>query len=119
VRAIAAAPAGLRLVVVGEGSMRETLERLAADLGASERVVFAGSAHSDDLLDLYAGALAVVYVPFLQTAFETTALTPTQLGVSTGLAAVVLVVVEIELSPRAVTGTAIADMLRRKGYEGP
>lgn len=64
VRAIAAAPAGLRLVVVGEGSMRETLERLAADLGASERVVFAGSAHSDDLLDLYAGALAVVYVPF-------------------------------------------------------
>jgi Ca2+-transporting ATPase len=44
--------------------------------------------------------LAVVYVPFLQTAFETTALTPTQLGVSTGLAAVVLFVVEIEKAVR-------------------
>lgn len=40
--------------------------------------------------------LAVVYVPFLQTAFETVALTPTQLGVSIALAAVVLVVVEVE-----------------------
>jgi P-type Ca2+ transporter type 2C len=44
--------------------------------------------------------LAVIYVPFLQTAFETTALTPTQLGVSTVLAAVVLVVVEIEKAMR-------------------
>jgi Ca2+-transporting ATPase len=44
--------------------------------------------------------LAVVYVPFLQTAFETTALTPTQLGMSIGLAAVVLLVVEIEKAVR-------------------
>ena len=30
-----------------------------------------------------------------------------------------LIVVDVEISPRRVTGTDLAPMLRRKGYEGP
>jgi len=36
-----------------------------------------------------------------------------------GETAEALIIVEIELTPRTVTGTAIAGMLSRKGYEGP
>jgi glycosyltransferase involved in cell wall biosynthesis len=39
-------------------------ERAAAESGAADRIVFAGSPDSDELVRLYAGALAVVYVPF-------------------------------------------------------
>ncbi len=64
VRAMSGAPPGLRLIVVGEGSMRAQLERLAADVGGAERVVFAGNPTASELVELYAGALAVIYVPF-------------------------------------------------------
>lgn len=64
VRAIGAVPPPLRLVVVGEGAMRPALEHAVRELGAAERVVFTGSASGDALVDLYAGALAVVYAPF-------------------------------------------------------
>jgi glycosyltransferase involved in cell wall biosynthesis len=37
---------------------------VAADAGVADRVVFAGTPASDALIDLYAGALAVIYVPF-------------------------------------------------------
>lgn len=64
VLAIAAAPRPLRLVVVGAGSEREALEQMAADLHAADRVAFTRRASGDDLVNLYAGALAVVYAPF-------------------------------------------------------
>jgi glycosyltransferase involved in cell wall biosynthesis len=64
VRALSHAPAGVRLVLVGDGTQQPTLEAMARDAGVSSRVVFAGSAEPDRLLELYSGALAVVYVPF-------------------------------------------------------
>jgi glycosyltransferase involved in cell wall biosynthesis len=36
----------------------------AADGGGADRVAFLGAVSDDELLDLYAGALAVVYAPF-------------------------------------------------------
>ncbi len=64
IRALAHAPASVRLIVVGEGSQRQPLEDLARDAGVIRRVVFAGAVAPEELLPLYSGALAVVYVPF-------------------------------------------------------
>jgi glycosyltransferase involved in cell wall biosynthesis len=64
VQAMAQAPPGLSLVVVGEGSQRRRIEQMAVTLGVDDRVQFAGAVSDDDLVTLYAGALAVAYVPF-------------------------------------------------------
>jgi glycosyltransferase involved in cell wall biosynthesis len=64
IRAMAHVPPPLRLIVVGEGSHRAAAGRAAAAAGVADRVVFAGSATGDDLVRLYADALAVVYAPF-------------------------------------------------------
>lgn len=64
IRALAAGPPGLRLLVAGTGTQRETFERLAADLGLGARVQFLGEIDDETLIDLYAGALAVMYPPF-------------------------------------------------------
>lgn len=64
VRALTHAPAGVRLVLVGDGTQRPLLDVIVRDAGLSNRVVFAGAAAPDQLLDLYSGALGVVYVPF-------------------------------------------------------
>ena len=64
VRALAHVPPPARLVVVGEGSEREATERAAAEAGVASRVVFAGAVGGDELVALYAGALAVIYAPF-------------------------------------------------------
>ncbi|MEI6668426.1 MAG: glycosyltransferase family 4 protein [Acidobacteriota bacterium] len=64
IRAIAATPAPTRLVIAGTGTQDEALRRLAAKLGVADRVEFAGAVDDDDLLRLYAGALAVLYAPF-------------------------------------------------------
>jgi glycosyltransferase involved in cell wall biosynthesis len=64
VRAIAHAPAAVRLIVVGDGSEREHLERLAADLGVGNRITFERAPDDTRLAALYAGALAVIYTPF-------------------------------------------------------
>ena len=53
-----------RLVVVGTGSQRDALEKLAVTLEISDRLRFVGQADEAELLDLYAGALAVVYAPY-------------------------------------------------------
>jgi glycosyltransferase involved in cell wall biosynthesis len=53
-----------RLVIVGEGTQDANLRRLADQLGLGDRVAFAGSVSDDRLLELYAGALGVVYAPF-------------------------------------------------------
>jgi glycosyltransferase involved in cell wall biosynthesis len=54
----------VRLVVVGDGSHRKATEELAVSLGLSDRVQFAGSVGEQGLIDLYKGALAVVFTPF-------------------------------------------------------
>jgi glycosyltransferase involved in cell wall biosynthesis len=63
-RAMAQLASPRRLVVVGEGTQDANLRRLAEELGLGDRVEFAGSVSDDRLLELYAGALGVVYVPF-------------------------------------------------------
>ena len=64
VRAIAKVPGRLRLVIAGDGTQRANVERAAADAGVTDRVTFLGTVEDDQLIDLYAGALAVVYPPF-------------------------------------------------------
>ena len=64
IRALAHVPPPTRLIVVGQGSQREIAERTAMETGVGDRVVFAGNATGEQLVDLYAGALAVVYAPF-------------------------------------------------------
>ena len=63
VRAMRAVRRPVRLVVVGEGSERAALERLAAELEVADRVEFRGRVEDGALAALYAGALAVVFVP--------------------------------------------------------
>jgi glycosyltransferase involved in cell wall biosynthesis len=64
VRALARVNAPVRLVVAGDGTQRGNTERLAHECGVSDRVDFLGAVTDETLLDLYAGALAVVYAPF-------------------------------------------------------
>ena len=64
VRALAHTDRGVRLVVVGEGPLREPLERVAAEAGVADRVTWTGAIDQRALVDLYAGALAVVFPPF-------------------------------------------------------
>ena len=64
IEAMAHAPSGLRLLIVGEGTQREALEALAGRLGIDDRVAFLGTVDDETLLRLYAGARAVVYVPY-------------------------------------------------------
>ena len=52
------------LVVVGDGSHRQDLEHRAATVGVSDRLTFLGQVDDTKLVELYAGALAVVYAPF-------------------------------------------------------
>jgi glycosyltransferase involved in cell wall biosynthesis len=64
VRAMALVDEGLQLVIAGDGTQRENVERVADELGVSDRVSFLGTVDDEQLLDLYADALAVAYPPF-------------------------------------------------------
>jgi glycosyltransferase involved in cell wall biosynthesis len=64
VRAMQRVDRPIRLIVVGEGTQRARTEELAASLGVADRVDFAGSVGEQGLIDLYKGALAVIYSPF-------------------------------------------------------
>jgi glycosyltransferase involved in cell wall biosynthesis len=57
-------PASLSLVVAGTGTHRESLEALASSLGLGPRVRFLGEVTDEQVLELYAGALAVVFPPY-------------------------------------------------------
>ena len=54
----------LRLLVVGEGPHRGLFEAVAEECGLNDRVEFVGRVSDETLLELYAGALAVVFVPY-------------------------------------------------------
>ena len=56
--------AGVRLVVVGDGTQREALEELAERRGVGGRVKFLGVVDDASLVQLYEGALGVAYVPY-------------------------------------------------------
>jgi glycosyltransferase involved in cell wall biosynthesis len=55
---------GVRLIVVGEGPLRRPLEEIAHDVDVADRVMWAGSVDDRQLVELYAGALAVVFPPY-------------------------------------------------------
>jgi glycosyltransferase involved in cell wall biosynthesis len=57
-------PPPLKLIIAGDGSQRAAAERAVAEHGLHDRVAFTGAIGGDELINLYAGALAVVYAPF-------------------------------------------------------
>ena len=64
IRALAHTDRRLRLIVAGDGPLREPLEGAAARAGVADRVTWAGRVTDQQLVALYAGALAVVFPPF-------------------------------------------------------
>lgn len=64
VRAMPYVDRPVRLVMVGEGTQRQRTEELAESLGVSDRIQFAGAVDEQILVELYKGALAIVYTPF-------------------------------------------------------
>ena len=63
-RALAQAGGPPGLVIVGEGTQEANLRRLAEELALGGRVRFEGAVGDERLLELYGGALGVVYAPF-------------------------------------------------------
>jgi len=64
IRAMARLDRRWRLVIVGEGPLREQLQATAAVEDVADRVTFTGAIGDDALVELYAGAAAVVFPPF-------------------------------------------------------
>jgi glycosyltransferase involved in cell wall biosynthesis len=64
IRALAHVDKRFRLVVVGDGPLRRDLEGIASSAGVAARVTFAGSVDEPALVNLYAGAAAVVFPPY-------------------------------------------------------
>lgn len=64
VAAMAHLPGSLRLVIVGDGSQRRALQRLAEEAGVASRIDWLGAVDDEQLIPLYRDALALVYVPF-------------------------------------------------------
>jgi glycosyltransferase involved in cell wall biosynthesis len=64
VRAMAHVDEPISLVVAGDGTQRANVERVALECGVDGRVRFLGSTDDETLLELYAGALAVLYPPY-------------------------------------------------------
>ena len=63
IRAMLHVPQSLSLVVAGTGTHADALKTLTDSLGLTSRVRFLGEVRDDDLIELYAGALAVVFPP--------------------------------------------------------
>jgi glycosyltransferase involved in cell wall biosynthesis len=64
IRALARVDRPWRLVIVGDGPLRQQLEEVAATEGVADRVTFTGAIEEAALVDLYAGACAVVFPPY-------------------------------------------------------
>ena len=64
IRAMASVDPPTRLIIAGDGTQRQNAERAAEEAGLAARITFLGSVGDDDLIGLYANALAVIYPPF-------------------------------------------------------
>jgi len=64
IKAMAHVDRPLSLVLAGDGTERQNLEALAGRLGVGDRVRFLGAVPDDELIELYADAAVVAYVPF-------------------------------------------------------
>jgi glycosyltransferase involved in cell wall biosynthesis len=64
VQAMAATDPSIPLIVAGDGTQRANVERVGETLGVQDRVKFLGSVDDEQLIDLYANALAVIYPPY-------------------------------------------------------
>ena len=64
VRAMADVDPGVRLIVAGDGTQRTNVERAAAEAGVADRVTFLRTVDDGSLIELYAGALAVIFPPY-------------------------------------------------------
>jgi glycosyltransferase involved in cell wall biosynthesis len=64
VRAMARVDRPIRLVMVGNGTQWRRTQELAESLGLSDRIHFAGATDEGQLVELYKGALGVLYSPF-------------------------------------------------------
>ena len=63
VESLAHVPGSVRSVVAGRGSLAADLRRTVARLGLADRVSLPGFVPDAELVELYAGALAVIYAP--------------------------------------------------------
>jgi glycosyltransferase involved in cell wall biosynthesis len=63
VRAMGLVETSVKCRIAGEGPDISDLRKLAHRLGASDRIDFLGFVDDEDLVDLYAGALAIYYAP--------------------------------------------------------
>jgi glycosyltransferase involved in cell wall biosynthesis len=64
IRAMTFAPPGLRLLVAGTGTQDHALQELAVSLGVASRVQFLGAVSDTEIIELYAGALGVIFAPY-------------------------------------------------------
>ena len=64
IRALAHAPRDLSLVIAGTGTQQAALETLASSLDVSARVRFLGQVGDDEIINLYSGALGVIFPPY-------------------------------------------------------
>lgn len=62
-------PGNTRLWIAGEGTYRDILEKLASDLGISDRVTFLGKVEQDDLAALYRSCAMLVATSFVNETF--------------------------------------------------
>jgi glycosyltransferase involved in cell wall biosynthesis len=62
-------PETTRLWIAGEGTYRETLEKLARELGVSERVTFLGKVEQGELAALYRSCAMLVATSFVNETF--------------------------------------------------
>jgi glycosyltransferase involved in cell wall biosynthesis len=62
--AMAAVETPCRCRIAGDGPERERLEERVRDLGLTQKIEFLGRVSDEELLDLYAECLAVVYPPY-------------------------------------------------------
>ncbi len=63
IRALAASRHEARLKIAGAGPLESNLRRLAHEAGVEDRVEFLGFVSDDDLVSLYAGCRATLYLP--------------------------------------------------------
>jgi glycosyltransferase involved in cell wall biosynthesis len=63
IKAMLHVPPGLSLTIAGTGTHGEALKTLTEALGLASRVRFLGAVNDADLIDLYAGALGIVFPP--------------------------------------------------------